>query len=141
MIPPIFLIVGIGGAKIFLFFRHLFPARLLIAGSLFLGSILVFEIYYSYFLDWGSRQETFDAFNFDYVEAGKILNALPAAQPKYVYVEAQGVLVRGIPMPTQTIMFLTDTFTPEKQIAKKLFYVLPNNSIPFPPNSFIIDLK
>jgi hypothetical protein len=45
---------------------------------------------------------------------------------KYVVVNTGGVAVRGIPMPAQTIIFITDTFTPEKQKEKNMHYILPS---------------
>ena len=57
---------------------------------------------------------------------GRKLNAMPANVPKYVVVDTGGVLVNGIPMPAQTVMFITDTFTSEGQKAKNIHYVLPD---------------
>ena len=72
---------------------------------------------------------------------GRQLNNLPKNMPKYVIVEAGGTDVRGIPMPAQTIMFITDTFTPEKQKEKNIFYVLPKQKNEIPGNSYTIILK
>ena len=81
------------------------------------------------------------AFSADYVQIGRELNVLPKELPKYVIVEASGVDVRGIPMPAQTVMFITDTFTPEKQKEKNIFYVLPEQKNQIPENSYKIILK
>jgi dolichyl-phosphate-mannose-protein mannosyltransferase len=78
-----------------------------------------------YFLQWGRHPATASAFNTRYVTIGNDLNALPPATLKYVIVNADGVLVNGIPMPTQTVMYLTDTWTPEKQDEKNLHYLTP----------------
>ena len=42
---------------------------------------------------------------------GQQINALPTSTPKYVVVNAGGVPVRGIPMPAETTMFITHSFT------------------------------
>ena len=39
---------------------------------------------------------------------------------------SNGVEVRGIPMPAQTVMFITDTFTLKKQAEKNIHYLLPD---------------
>lgn len=77
-----------------------------------------------YFLRWAKRPESYDAFAGRYTEIANYLNSLPKEPPKYVIVNAAGVQVRGIPMPAQTVMFLTDTFLPEKQKEKNIFYLL-----------------
>ena len=81
------------------------------------------------------------AFSANYVQIGRELNALPKELPKYVVVEAGGVDVRGIPMPAQTVMFITDTFTPEKQKEKNIYYVLPEQASQIPENSYTVILK
>ena len=72
---------------------------------------------------------------------GRELNALPKELPKYVIVEANGVNVRGISMPAQTVMFITDTFTSKKQKEKNIFYVLPAQKNIIPENSYKIILR
>jgi hypothetical protein len=104
-------------------------------------SLLVFEAYTTYFVKWARNSNTFDAFSADYVWLAKGLNDLPKEMPKYVVVEASGIDVRGIPMPAQTVMFITDTFTPEKQKEKNIFYVLPNQLDQIQENSYIAILK
>jgi hypothetical protein len=69
------------------------------------------------------------------------LNALPKELPKYVIVKASGVLVRGIPMPAQTVMFITDSFAPEKQKEKNIFYFLPEQVTQIPQDSYTIILE
>jgi len=62
-----------------------------------------------------------------------MLKSLPTTVPKYIIVKSSGVLVRGIPMPAQTVMFITDTFLPEDQKVKNIFYVLPAEEKNIPP--------
>lgn len=81
--------------------------------------------YDKYFNQWAKRPEVKSAFAADFVELGKRINQLPKETPKYVLVNASGVLVDGIPMPAQTVMFITQTFTGEKQEEKNIFYILP----------------
>ena len=88
----------------------------------FLASIAFVE-YDKYFNQWAKNPNVAPAFNQNYVDIGNRLNAMPQKIKKYVLVNAWGVPVNGIPMPAQTVMFITDTFTPEKQLAKRIFYL------------------
>jgi hypothetical protein len=60
---------------------------------------------------------------------------LPASTPKYVVVDAGGVIARGIPVPAETTMFITDTFTTSTQIAKNVHYLLPNQTSTIPADT------
>jgi hypothetical protein len=55
-------------------------------------------------------------------------------------VNADGVMVRGIPMPAQTVMFFSDSFTEKQRIKHNIHYVLPDNIKTIPPNSLILHL-
>lgn len=89
-------------------------------------SIPVFT-YKRYFIDWAKNQNTADAFSQNYAQLGHYLKYSPDDIKKYVIVNADGVDVRGIPMPSQTVMFLTDTFLPEKQKERNIYYITKNN--------------
>ena len=84
---------------------------------------LTFAEYDKYFNKWGKNPEVAGAFNQNYVEIGEGLNAMPQNVKKYLLVNAGDVLVNGIPNLGQTVMFVTDTYTPEKQIAKNIYYL------------------
>lgn len=79
--------------------------------------------YDKYFNKWARNPNTAMAFNQNYVEIGNWLNTMPREIKKYVLVNTGGVLVKNIPMPAQTVMFVTDTYTPEKQRTKNLYYL------------------
>ena len=97
--------------------------------------------YDKYFNKWALRPEVQDAFSSDFVELGRQINQLPKETPKYVVVNASGDLVNGIPMPAQTVMFITSTFTQEKQKEKKVFYILPGEEKSIKePNAVILPL-
>jgi hypothetical protein len=147
LIPPVFILAGFGGVWLYekiaekLQKYTKIPKLLLFSIFYFLFSLFVFEAYYTYFIKWAKNPNTLDAFSNDYVWIAKGLNELPKELPKYVVVEAKGVDVRGIPMPAQTVMFLTDTFSPEKQKEKNIYYVLPNQTDKIPQNSYVVYLK
>ncbi|MBI4117426.1 MAG: glycosyltransferase family 39 protein [Parcubacteria group bacterium] len=107
-------------------------ARLFIGAALILLLASIgFAEYDKYFNQWAKRPEVQDAFSADFAEVGKQINQLPKEIPKYVVVNVDGVLADGIPMPAQTVMFITQTYTQERQKEKNVFYILPGeeNSI------------
>jgi hypothetical protein len=60
------------------------------------------------------------------------MNALPTGTPKYVMVDAGGVMERGVPVPAQTVMFVTDSFTSSTQREKNIVYLFPNETSAIP---------
>ncbi len=130
MAPAAFILAAIGAFKIYELLKPVFSKYkfwLLVIGSLFLIT-LVAEAYYSYFIVWGKNPNTAAAFSQDYVNVAKEINALPKELPKYVVVEAGGTIVHGLPMPAQTVMFLTNTFDIGKRVEKNIIYLLPDQA-------------
>ncbi|OGN07385.1 MAG: hypothetical protein A3B86_01390 [Candidatus Yanofskybacteria bacterium RIFCSPHIGHO2_02_FULL_38_22b] len=84
---------------------------------------LVFLEYHRYFNVWSKSEATKGAFNQNYVDLANEIKSYPINVRKYIVVNVGGVLVNNIPMPSQTVMFLTDTWTPAKQLAKNIFYL------------------
>jgi len=140
MIPPVFILAAIGGYEIYNWLSKKTSKRILLTITYTLLALLVIEAYVSYFIIWGKSEEVADSFNQNYVEIGRELNNLPQELPKYILIKAGGADVRGIPMPTQTVMFITDTFSLEKQQEKNIHYVLPSDVADIPPGSFVVTL-
>lgn len=158
MIPPVMAIAGFGGvwlyelaeAKVIKYShseidfkqkrarRNIFLVNI---GAVLFCILLVLSAYTSYFILWGQNVNVQYAFNSLYADIGRLINTMPDNQPKYVIVQATGVSVRGIPMPSQTVMFLTDTFTPDKQAAKNIHYILPDQVSQIPANAFVVTLR
>ncbi|MBI5045778.1 MAG: hypothetical protein HZC14_02120 [Candidatus Niyogibacteria bacterium] len=90
-----------------------------------LAIALAAQAYIQYFQRWGKNENTFYAFSGNYVNLGHWLATQPNDTPKYVIINAPGGDVRGIPMPSQTVMFLTNTFLPSQQKIKNITYLLP----------------
>ena len=88
--------------------------------------------YYDYFVVWAQNPNVSGAFNADYVAIGQQINALPANTPKYVIVNAGGVLERGIPTPAETTMFITHSFTDADAAAANIHYLLPTQTDQIP---------
>jgi len=113
------------------------------AVTVLLLSIGAYE-FKTYFYDWAPRQEVRDEFNQNYVDVASRLLALPQSKVKYVLVNRDtGVQVNGIPVTAQTVMYLTDTWTTEKQRLKNIFYLTEDQyrRRQYLPNAIIIPLE
>jgi 4-amino-4-deoxy-L-arabinose transferase-like glycosyltransferase len=95
-----------------------------------------------YFSRWANHPDVSREFTSHYLAIAQRLNELPPATLKYVIVSRGDVLVNGIPVSAQTVMYLTDTSTPEKQDAKHIYYLTPEQltRTTLPRGSFIIRL-
>ena len=142
MIPPVMILAGVGAWKflelIFLWLekqKEKWPqyaaqlarirreVALLFILVLLLVPVFTFR---NYFVRWANNPNTYFAFSTDLLHLGQFLNNLPLETKKYVVVNLPGVEVRGIPMPAQTVMFVTDTFREEKRRRKNIQYILPS---------------
>ncbi|MGC1187830.1 MAG: glycosyltransferase family 39 protein [Candidatus Acidiferrales bacterium] len=141
MIPCAFLFAAVGGHSLYQWLRKFVEPRWLKLATIGFLGLLTFHAYHAYFVVWAGNPNVPDAFNSNYVIIGRELNSLPASTPKYLVVEARGVLVRGIPMPAQTIMFITDTFGAEEQAAKNIHYVLPDEESSIPGDAKVFYLR
>lgn len=90
--------------------------------AIFMVAVGVME-FDKYFNRWAPRIEVAGAFSKNYADLADQLNRLPTGRYKYVVVNAGGVPVNGVPMPAQTVMYLTDTWTRDKQEAKNIYYL------------------
>ncbi len=148
MIPPVFILAGFGGIWLYEFLKNYFGEfehgafrKFLFIASVIFLIFLPFNAYYDYFIVWGKNYNVQGAFAADYVAIGRELNNLPPERPKFVIIQASGAEVRGIPMPSQTVMFITDTFTPEKQAKKNIYYKLPSQINQIPKGSYTAVIK
>jgi 4-amino-4-deoxy-L-arabinose transferase-like glycosyltransferase len=141
MIPPVIILAALGGVKIYDALRARIQARWFPAAVFIFLSLLFFESYHTYFVAWAKNPNIQGAFAANYVDIGRELNKLPNEFPKYIIVKAGGTDVRGVPMPAQTVMFITDTFTPEKQKKKNVHYVLPDKVSEIPQGAFRVTIE
>ncbi|MCX8016214.1 MAG: glycosyltransferase family 39 protein [Patescibacteria group bacterium] len=126
MIPPTLILSGLGAYSFYEFIKKQFSLNKTIWILLFLIALSLIINYRAYFLVWAKNYNAFYAFNGNYYEIGKYLNQLPKESLKIVLVNAGGVLVNNIPMPAQTVMFLTNTYSIKNQNEKNIIYLLPN---------------
>ncbi len=141
MLPPALILAALAGVWLYNLMKTHWNANVARGiAALFLVAVAVFA-YVDYFIIWAQNPNVPGAFNADYVAIGQAINALPASTPKYVVVEAGGVLTRGYPMPAETTMFITDTFLPAQQAAKNVHYLLPDQLNQIPPNAPVFSIQ
>ncbi len=142
MIPPAMILAGIGSVFVYDWIQKKNIPRVVFSLCiiLFLGLIGIYT-FYTYFIIWGQNKETANAFSSDSIEIGNMLNLLPNEIKKYIVVEGDGISVRGIPMNSQTVMYITDSFTPEKQKEKNIVYITPEKKNIVSQGNLIVELK
>ena len=95
--------------------------------------------YHKYFIVWAQQEKTAVAFLQEFVDLGKRLNELPQEKKKYVIVE--GPARDGNPWAAETVKFITDTATPEKQQAKNLFYRVAGQESNIEEDALVVRMK
>ena len=144
MVIPALVFATLGGAWLYQILKKYWGvSSAKIIASLFLISCLGWA-YYDYFWVWAQNSNVSAAFNADYVTIGREINDLPAGTPKYVLVNAPGVIARGIPVPAETTIFITNSFTTQGQMEHDIHYLLPNQTSSIPvgtPASEIFNLN
>jgi hypothetical protein len=85
-------------------------------------SFLILEPFVAYFILWGKNPNVAGAFNQNYAEIARSINALPKEIEKYVVVLARGVEVRGIPVPHRQCKFMTGSLTQKGMEEKNIRY-------------------
>jgi hypothetical protein len=90
-----------------------------------------------YFVQWATRSEVEAAFSKDMVDIGERLNEVPEKVPKYVVMDVDDWISGKIPLETEPIMFITQTYSEELQKEKNLFYVFPDETYKIPRNAVV----
>ncbi len=131
-LAPALILAALGGIWLYRMIEKHWHAR--VAQTIAIIFIVIVAVwgYYDYFIVWAQNPNVPGAFNENYVDIGHAINALPTSTPKYVVVNAGGVLVRGIPTPAETTMFITHSFTDADAAAANIHYLLPNQTSSIP---------
>lgn len=141
MLPPAMLLAAIGGIWLYDFWKERRSASVVNTIAVLFVIAVAGYAYFDYFVRWAENPKVADAFKANYVTIGQEINALPANAPKYVVVDATGVMTRGVPMPAETTIFVTDTFLPEQQQAKNVHYLLPNQASEIPSGAAVFHIR
>jgi len=103
----------------------------------FIGLLFVFLLamtahtFNQYVMRWANLEEVYYAFNGNYRDIGLWLKNQPHELEKYVIINTGGVEVpipqsnMVLPMPAQTVMFITDSWAKSKQDKKNIHYLRP----------------
>jgi 4-amino-4-deoxy-L-arabinose transferase-like glycosyltransferase len=93
-----------------------------------LAAVVAIESANSYFRVWARDPHVAEWCDSSLMNVAAELDALPRELPKYVILDPDPMVVRGLPAAAQTIMFLTDTATADRQEAKNLHYLWPDQT-------------
>jgi len=123
LIPPAMIFAALGLDWVWANIRP----RLRIFIFIFLSAAAL-QAYSQYFLRWAPNFNVYQAFQTNLTEKARWLNQQPKDIKKYVITDAvDRVDMRGAPMSFQPIIFITDTFYPQKQTEKNIYYLSANN--------------
>ncbi len=135
MLPAAIILAAIGGIWLYRMVRDNVgkSAARSLAGAFII--VVAWFAYYEYLVVWARNPIVHHAFDEQYVKVGREINALPRSTQKYVVVTAPGYLARGIPVPAETTMFITDSFTLQGQAEHHIRYLLPDQIGAIPPGT------
>jgi 4-amino-4-deoxy-L-arabinose transferase-like glycosyltransferase len=135
VVPAVYIIVA-EGIQFLMQFRY---ASVLAVILLFGTATLEGQ---KYFYKWAHHPMTALALSSDDVHVGEVLNTMPQSRQVIVVVppNANYPNINGLPLVSQTVMFMTDTFTKEKQELRHFHYttVMPEN---IPQGAVVVTLR
>jgi 4-amino-4-deoxy-L-arabinose transferase-like glycosyltransferase len=139
MIPAIYTLAAIGAWFAYDCLARFIPKQWLPALGAALLLVVAYTGYRSYFHDWAENPKVPETFNSGGVEIVNRVNALPKTAPKYIVVVEPGAPEDqsiGVPIPVQTIMFMTASYTRKQQAETNIHYVYREpgdglNGVPF----------
>lgn len=137
LLPPVLILAAVGTVRA----ANKVGRRLAITLMTALVIYALVDGYNTCFVRWAKDPHLPAFFGADYVEISDEINRLPDETPKFVVVEAKGMLARKVPIPAQTVMFLTDTFSGENREKKNLYFISPREAKEIPPDSYTWTLK
>ncbi len=130
VIPVVYIFTAIGSFWLYKKISFLFKTKtqkaiLFPSLSIFLFSLTSAQ-FTKYFYQWAKRKEVKDAFAYNYVQIGEVLNSFSKDTQIYLIVNQNGVPVpfpNGISMPAQTPIFIERT----KFNQPRAVYILPKD--------------
>jgi hypothetical protein len=129
--PAVFLIAAWGVWSAYSWMKTRVPSYLLLAVAPVILLVLCVQPHRLYFESWAKHPEVAAA-HLEFVEnMADAIARLPNGTEKYVVFTTQFLPVRGIPLIAQSIMYLTDSFTPRGQAEHHINYVTSENAAKF----------
>lgn len=116
--PAVYILAGCGLHWLYVWLERRYSNTFVVTMALiaFLIAVGVADIS-NYFTKWARDPAVIKTFAAGATADAQRLNELPPAMLKYV------VVPNGTPILSQTIMYLTDTWMPEQQRAKNIYYI------------------
>jgi len=123
MIPPVFILAGIGMSALWKYASRKITAPVASAAGILVLIALGYTTYHQYFKQWEAKE----AFGGDLYRIGLFLNDAPEEVPKYVITDEVDSIDRtGRPMALQAILFTTGTYLPTPLGHRNIHYVTAN---------------
>lgn len=123
MIPPIMLLSGLGARTSYLYVMKRTGEKKATVLLMLTLALVPLSAYYIYFSLWADSDATNRSFSTDVYRMGMHINGLSSETTKFIVTELPWPELRAVGTPTQTIMFLTDTFTQNSRQAKNIEYI------------------
>ena len=147
VIPAVYIIIAFALDKILRRIRGETSKTGFLIIVLFLSFFLSLITFHRYFFEWAKNENTAGAFTENYLETANYINSLPRNQKKYIICEANGTPVRErgssqyLPMPCQTVMFLTGSFLPEGRKLNNIYYFSKQESKSIPNKKGLLEIR
>ncbi len=146
VIPAVYILCGIGAYWTYTKIKPYLKGKLI--KNFFLIFVISLAIgtgylqFNKYFYKWANNENVLSSFNQNYVDMGEFINSLPEETERFVIVnEPPYVLVDGLPVPAQTLIFLERI----KLKNSKSTYIVPDDIKNISPdqdkNTVIIFMK
>jgi 4-amino-4-deoxy-L-arabinose transferase-like glycosyltransferase len=144
MIPPVMLLASLGGMVLYDKFKDHYSRTLRIVIVSFFLALLPLQAYNMYFLRWAKNPNVPPSFAADVTALAYTIRDASRAKPIYIVADGGGIDANiynfkdgniskvGFPLSSQVVMFITDTFTPEKQREKQIYYLTPDREKEIP---------
>jgi 4-amino-4-deoxy-L-arabinose transferase-like glycosyltransferase len=146
MAPAVFLLAAFGAVMLFGSFMHrrpdrprtIWPVRLTAAAS---ALILLIHPYQTYFQLWARDPDINRVFLQEWIQMSAALNSQPDSRPKFVIINDPDHILKDPLALFYPIMFLTDTYSTERQRQKNMRYLLPGDETAIPDGAFSVPIN
>src|SRR3989344_8783952 len=120
MIPPVMIIAGFGAYMLWEKLRIMLNKKLAFQVALLLLAVIPLTTGYLYFGIWAKTPSTASAFSQDLSELAIYVRSLSPDTMKYLIVELD---YEGLPVSAQSVVYLTNTATPQSQKERNVVYL------------------
>ena len=123
MLPAVCAIAALGARLVWQWLARRIPARLLQAAAALAVLALAYEPYHTYFDVWVRDPHTAEAFGSKATELAERIAAEPRGRYVIVVDNAPEMMVYGLPVDLEPVMFLTGSYTPNQREERRIQYV------------------